>query len=31
MRDRNSPCAFTAKQMGPYDTEATQATQGHPS
>jgi hypothetical protein len=26
MRDRNSPYAFTAKQMGPYDVEASNAT-----
>jgi hypothetical protein len=28
MRDRNSPYAFTAKQMGPYDVEASNATEG---
>jgi len=27
MRDRNSPYAFTAKQMGPYDVEASNATE----
>jgi hypothetical protein len=28
MRDRNSPYAFTAKQMGPYDVEPANATEG---
>ncbi len=27
MRDRNSPYAFTAKQIGPYDVEASNATE----
>jgi hypothetical protein len=28
MRDRNSPDAFTAKQMGPYDVDASNAAEG---
>jgi hypothetical protein len=28
MRGRNSPYAFTAKQMGPYDVESTNAAEG---
>jgi hypothetical protein len=28
MRDRNSPYAFTAKQMGPYDIDASNAAEG---
>lgn len=31
MRDRSSPYAFTAKQMGPYDIAAIEPAQRHPS